>query len=675
MLDRLTAIGEMTLAMSRASTVEQICHEALRAVVRVLEAPRASVRLFDPDGRLRFKAWEGLSDVYRRAVEGYAPWTPGQPGALPVVVPDVAHEPGLAGYREIMLAEGIGAMASVPLVTGGGPIGVVGMYYDAPRTFDPDLVQLARTVAVHTAFAIDRQRLVEQLEAERGLFVGGPTVVFKWRHQPGWPAEYASPNVYTVFGWRPEALTSGEVSYASLLHPDDFARVEAEENALMASNRTHYEHEYRLRRADGTYCWVSDFTVPLRGPDGTLTHTRGYVVDITERKAAAERLLQAEGRLRETQRLESLGVLAGGIAHDFNNLLMGILGNAALALGEVPPESPLVDQIREIEAAARRAADLTRQLLAYSGKGKFVVERVDLSRLVEETVRVLLQTMSPGISVRWELDRTAAFVDGDATQLRQVVSNLFTNACDAHGSARGSITLRTARLELAEPDPDPLVTGKPLGPGTFCLFEVADDGPGMDEATARQIFDPFFTTKFAGRGLGLPAVQGIVRGHRGGIRVSTTPGQGTTVRVLLPAATQPAERVQGSGAAGGPGAQRTVLVVDDEAMVRNVTRRTLERAGFRVLVAESGRTALDLLKTEHADVGLVLLDLTMPELNGEETLALMHDCWPGLRVLLSSGYSDEVAEDGRTRKGQVGFLQKPYLPADLVRAVQQAFDP
>lgn len=674
MLERLTAVGEMTLAMSRASTVEQICREALRTVIRVLEASRASVLLFDPDGKLRFKAWDGLSDRYRQAVEGHTPWMPGEPDPLPILVTDVSRDPTLAEYGEMLQAEGIRAMAFVPLVAGGGTIGKFMIYYDQPRAFSPDLVQLARAVAAHAAFAIDRQRLVDALEAERGLFVGGPTVVFKWRHQDGWPVDYASPNVLTVFGWSPEALTSGTVPYASLLHPEDYARVETEERAFMAAGRTHYEHEYRLRRADGTYCWVSDFTVPLRNEEGLLTHTRGYVVDITERKAAAERLRETEARLLETQRLESLGVLAGGIAHDFNNLLMGILGNAALALGEVPGDSPLQDPIREIEAAARRAADLTRQLLAYSGKGKFLVERIDLSRMVEESARMMLPALSPTITVVWELQRELGMLEGDAGQLRQVVLNLLTNASDAIGTSPGKITLRTSRVTLTEADLEQPLTGVRLASGAYFLLEVADDGPGMDEATSRHIFDPFFTTKFQGRGLGLPAVLGIVRGHRGTIRVTTAPGKGTAVRVYLPAADHAVARPPSNGVQPDGSARRTVLVVDDEAMVRNVTRRTLERAGYRVLLAESGRAALEVLKTEHTEVGLVLLDLTMPELNGEETFALMHDCWPAIKVLLSSGYSAEATGDTRNRDGLVGFIQKPYLPADLVRAVQRAFD-
>lgn len=675
MLERLTAIGDMTLAMSQAATVEQIYREALRAVERTLEAPCAAILLFDPDGVLRFKAWNSLSERYRQAVEGHTPWMPGEPDPVPILVPDVAEDPDLAEYRVAMRGEGIRSLAFFPLVAGGGTIGKFMVYFDTPRILPPELIQLARTIAAHTAFAIDRQRAVDQLEAERGMFVAGPTVAFKWKNLDDWPVDYASPNLPGVFGWPTEELTSGRVPYAALIHPADFPRVAAEEEAYLAEGRAHFEHEYRLRRQDGEFRWVYDFTVPVRDSRGTITYFRGYVLDITDRKAAAESLRAAEARLLETQRLESLGVLAGGIAHDFNNILMGILGNAGLAVAEVPPASTVHDTIKDIETSARRAADLTRQLLAYSGKGKFVVEKLDLSRLVEESARLMLPALSRQAVVNWELTPGLRPVEGDPTQVRQVVINLLTNASDALAEQPGTITIRTAQVEMTEAALASGVTGRGLPPGTYIAFEVRDTGVGMDEVTARHIFDPFFTTKFQGRGLGLAAVLGIVRGHRGAIQLETVTGRGTTFRVLF-SAVEPGMAPKGleSGQPEAKGS-RTVLVVDDEAMVRNVTRRTLERAGYRVLQAENGRTALELLKTAHQEVGLVLLDLTMPGLGGEETFTMMHECWPSLKVMLSSGYSAFPGSSGTAREGLVGFIQKPYLPGELLEAVQRAFEP
>jgi PAS domain S-box-containing protein len=557
-------------------------------------------------------------------------------------------------------------------VTGGGTIGKFMLYFDAPRRYDPEIVQLARNIAAHTAFALDRQRAVDQLEAAQGLFVGGPTVVFKWKHLPGWPVEYVSPNLTSVFGWPVEELTSGRLPYAELIHPADFPRVESEENSFIAQGRSTFEHEYRLRRSDGEYRWVYDFTVPVRDSADRLNYTRGYVLDITERKAAAESLRDTEARLRETQRLESLGLLAGGIAHDFNNLLMGILGNAGLALTELAPGTAVHDTVRDIEASARRAADLTRQLLAYSGKGKFVIDRLDLSRLVEESARLMLPSLSRQANVVWDLAAGLPSIEGDINQLRQVVINFLTNASDALADRPGTITVRTLLTELDEPTLARCVAGRGLARGRYVALEVRDSGVGMDEVTVQHVFDPFFTTKFQGRGLGLAAVLGIVRGHRGAIQVETAPGQGTCFRAFFPAL-EPVPAAAGIPGVRAPaGEGQTVLIVDDEPMVRNVARRILERAGYRVLLAENGRVALELLQTEHQEVGLVVLDLTMPELGGEETLALMHDAWPSLKVLLSSGYSAESAA-GQGATGLVGFIQKPYMPAELLEAVGKAF--
>jgi CheY-like chemotaxis protein len=238
----------------------------------------------------------------------------------------------------------------------------------------------------------------------------------------------------------------------------------------------------------------------------------------------------------------------------------------------------------------------------------------------------------------------------------------------------GTITVRTASVEATEEMLNGSVTGRGLPGGNYIVFEVRDTGLGMDAVTVRHIFDPFFTTKFQGRGLGLAAVLGIVRGHRGAIQVDTAPEQGTGFRIFLPGVEPGIARTGMQDGQPEPKESRTVLVVDDEAMVRNVTRRTLERAGYRVLQAENGRAALELLKTEHQDVGLVLLDLTMPELNGEETFTMMHDCWPALKVLFSSGYSADPSSHKKSRDGLVGFIQKPYLPAELLGAVQRAFE-
>ena len=672
-LAKLSLVGEMTLAMSQATTAAEIYRHALAAIARVVETPRASVLLFDPDGVLRFKAWQGISDGYRAAVEGHTPWSPGQPAPEPIHIPDVSRDTTLGRYQPIILGEGIRALGFFPLVTGGGTIGKFMVYWDRPHTPGALELQLVRNIAAHTSFALDRQRLVDELQAERLLFIGGPTVLFQWARTEGWPVEYVSPNVTAQFGWRPEELAGGRMPFAALIHPADLPRVVEEVRGHYAAGRGTFEQEYRIRDAQGHWHWVSDFTV-LPPRDGSVCHTIGYLVDITERKAAAEALQRAEARLRETQRLESLGVLAGGIAHDFNNLLMGILGNAGLALNDLPVSSPTAETVKDIETAARRAADLTRQLLAYSGKGQFVVQPLDLSVLVEESGQLLRTVISKRATMQYRLAAGLPAVEGDATQLRQVAMNLLTNASDALGDQPGVIGLETALVHADRAALSGMLLGDGLPEGAYVALLVHDTGSGMDGETLGRIFDPFFTTKFHGRGLGLAAVLGIVRGHRGAIQVESWPGQGTRVRILLPATVRPAVPEAPARPSGPVRTHHagTVLVVDDEEVVRSVTRRTLERAGYTVLLAENGRQALALLEERHAEVSLVLLDLTMPELGGEETFRRIHAAWPGLPVILSSGFTADQGMTGLTSAGLADFIQKPYHPTALLELARAA---
>ncbi|MGD2111509.1 MAG: PAS domain S-box protein [Phycisphaerae bacterium] len=390
-----------------------------------------------------------------------------------------------------------------------------------------------------------------------------------------------------------------------------------------------------------------------------------FILDITERKRAEQERRNLEAQIQHTQKLESLGVLAGGIAHDFNNLLMGVLGNAHLAREMLPAESPLFEFLEEIETAANRAADLTRQMLAYSGRGKFVVERVDLAEVVEELTDLLEVSISKKVELRYRFAPGVPAVEADVTQLRQVVMNLVINAAEAIGNNRGTITVSTGIVDMDEAG---AASGSPAG--QYAYLSVADDGCGMDGETEAKLFEPFFTTKFTGRGLGLAAVQGIVRGHRGGIHVDSDLGTGTTFRVSLPAcagerATPTTER----GAAPPPRGTGTVLVVDDEVLALSVAQKGLESCGYTVLRARDGREALDVFRAKHDAIDLVLLDLTMPHLSGAEVFEEMRRMTDDLRVIVTSGYDEQDATSRISGQGYVGFIQKPYPPRKLVELV------
>jgi signal transduction histidine kinase len=381
-----------------------------------------------------------------------------------------------------------------------------------------------------------------------------------------------------------------------------------------------------------------------------------------------------ERQVQHGQKLESLGILAGGIAHDFNNLLMGVLGNASLALAQLPVESPARREVLDIERTAKRAAELVQQLLAYSGKGRFVVERVSPSAIVEEMVHLLEVSVSKNASLVLDLDPDAPSILADATQVRQVLVNLITNASEALGGRSGVVSIRTGATRCDRHYLRETCFDEDLGEGLYARIEVSDTGAGMDRRTMSRIFDPFFTTKFAGRGLGLAAVLGIVRSHRGTIEVRSEPGQGTCFTVLFPADTaeSTAGRPRASDDTGLEAAGRCVLVVDDEEIVRQVAARMLDHLGFEVVSAADGHEALELFRATPERFAVVLLDLTMPRMGGEACLRELRAIRPDVRVILSSGHSEQDLVARRAGKDLAGVIQKPYEVVALKAVLRKA---
>lgn len=414
------------------------------------------------------------------------------------------------------------------------------------------------------------------------------------------------------------------------------------------------------------------YSIPQRLDDEIVGRVWSFR-DVTARRRAEEERRQIERKMRQAQKLESLGVLAGGVAHDFNNILTAILGNADLALSALPEDAPVRPMLLEIEKAARRAAGLCHQMLAYSGQGRFAVSPVDLSDLVTDMNHLLHGAMSSGAALRLRLASGLPRIDVDAVQICQVVASLVTNASEAIGEGVGTVEVSTG---VAECRPEDLVSHEmsdDLPEGRYVYLEVSDTGCGMDRETIGRIFDPFFSTKFTGRGLGLPAVLGIVRGHRGAIRVHSEPGKGTTVRVLFPerggaeAPLAPPKKE----AAAAPEPRRAVLLVDDEETVRDVGSRMLEAAGFPVIVAADGVEALEIARERRREIACVVLDLSMPRLGGEDVLRELQQLAPDLPVILSSGYDEQEATSGIGSGEIAGFVQKPYRLASLAAVIRR----
>ena len=450
-----------------------------------------------------------------------------------------------------------------------------------------------------------------------------------------------------VFGYTPEET----IGKSNLLVPPDRLTEEADIiQRIRHGGRITQLETVRVRK-DSKQIPVSLSVSPVCDESGKVFGVSYIARDIAEQKELEQQLLQA-------QKLESLGVLAGGLAHDFNNLLTGIMGNASLAVSELENAAAVQERIHEVLAASERAALLVRQMLAYAGKGQFVLEQLDLSAQIGEIVALLRTSMSRSTELDLLLDPELPPIAADRSQIQQVIMNLAINGAEAIGERPGVVTITTISRE---------VNGE-----RQVVLEVADTGCGMDERIKARIFDPFFTTKFTGRGLGLAAVMGIIRTHGASISVETEPGKGSRFTVIFPAST----------AADGPAAQAdtrvdlrgygNILVADDEDLVRSMARFTLERCGYTVEVATDGKTAVDIFTARPNDFAAVLLDLTMPVMNGEEALQKIRGIRPDVPVVLSSGFSESEALQRFRQNDLSGFLQKPYTGTALARRIKQA---
>ena len=433
--------------------------------------------------------------------------------------------------------------------------------------------------------------------------------------------------------------------------------------------------EYTLLKKDGGELPVVANSSRIIGPEGVVG-IRGIITDVSALKRNEEERRNLEGQVQHKQKLESLGVLAGGIAHDFNNILMAILGNADLAKDEVPRPSMAWDCLNEIDKASHRAANLCQQMLAYSGMGRFVIELVDIRSVIEEMLQMLAVSISKKIELQLQMEEDLPAIEADGTQIRQIILNLITNASEAIGEESGVISIRAAALECDKSYLQSTYLNEDLPEGLYVYVEVTDTGCGMDEDTKSKLFEPFYSTKFTGRGLGMAAVLGIVRGHKGAIQVKSEVGGGTTFRVLFPASSGTAKKEESeiNGEDLNWRGEGTVLLVDDEETIRSLGTQMLQRLGFEVVTAADGREAVDFYHDHQDSVVCVLLDLTMPRMDGGEAFRELRRIRKDLPVILSSGYSEHDVTQRFEGTGVAGFIQKPYEMDALKRILSEVLE-
>jgi len=485
---------------------------------------------------------------------------------------------------------------------------------------------------------------------------------------------YVSPNSLETLGYAPSEMV-GTLPFA-LIHPDDVERLAESFLKRVASSAPRRAGTLlRIRHRDGSWRWLEGGGVNYRTASGE-THVVAVVRDVTEQRRVQDERRRLEDWIRQAQKLESLGLMAGGIAHDFNNLLTPILGDASLALMDLPPDSSIRARLERIQKTAQRAAMLTHQLLDYAGRGSLVTEPLDLSLLVVELGELLEMTVAPKAKLYLRLPPDLPPIQADLNQISQVVMNLITNAAEAITAGRGRIDVASGVVSATRADLEQMLLGEELREGHYVFVEVTDTGSGMTPETRARIFDPFFTTKFTGRGLGLAAVLGIVRAHRGAIEIESATGQGTRFRVLFPACPR-AERSAPAGPGPEPASaplQGKLLVVDDDPGVLEVASETLARAGFEVLRARDGAAALAAFREQAGEIRAVLLDLNMPGASGEDTFDAIRRIRPDVKIILISGYSQERTTGRFADSEPVSFLQKPFLPSTLLERVRALLD-
>ena len=588
-----------------------------------------------------------------------------EPWPASIRLDDLVNDPSMAAAS----SRGLRTCCIHTVLTGDVATGVMEVYFRRPVS--SKIAGVLGSIATSLSSGLVRVDAIAQMDRSnfklRAVLNSAPVAIVEVSN-PG-TVENFNPAAAALFGWNREAALGTD--FASLA---GLTKELAEALARVADGGEPVSgFETRMQRAGGTGFACSLFAAPASGPNQAGIGIVCVIVDLSERNRIEEESERIQRRLRDAQRLESLGVMAGGIAHDFNNLLTSILGNASLAGLSLQPGTDLHGHFQEIERGARRAGDLCRLMLAYAGQAGIERQAADLSELVRDTLRLVQHGISKLAEIHLDLGTNLPALMVDSAQIRQVVMNLVANASDALCDRSGQIRIRT---EWRIDDGDTSLPRMDLPPGPHVLLEVSDNGCGMEESVVNRIFDPFFTTKFSGRGLGLAAVWGVVRGHGGAIAVHSSPGKGSTFRVWLPAPnsvpTQPiparASPVETARLPMG-----TVILIDDESPLRKVARQILNRFGTETLEAVDGIEGLELVLRNRERHPAVLLDLTMPRMGGREVLARLRRDAPEIPVILMSGYVAGSEPQASSGPEADGFLSKPFTASQLIQVLSEAW--
>ncbi len=680
--EELSRLGETVLAMIMARDplpriLGVLCTEIENQHAGLL----CSVLLLDTDGvTLRGGAAPSLPQGYCQAIDGVriGP-SVGSCGTAayrkqPVIVSDIASDPLWAEFRHVALPYGLRACWSTPIATQDGTIlGTFAVYYREPRTPDAQHLQIIAHATHLAGIAIEHDWAKIQLRAAedryRTLVERLPAITYIAELGADGPWHYVSPQIESILGFSPTEWLADPMSWMNRIHKDD------REIALAAERRfqkTHelFQAEYRMFARDGRVLWFRDEAVTLHQMDGRPLMMQGVLYDITEHK-------RLEDQLRHSQKMEAVGQLAGGVAHDFNNLLMLIQAHNERLRGRFAPGEPGHQDSLEIDGAVTRAASLIQQLLAFGRKQVLQTKVLDLNLVVTEVAKMLGRLITNHIELRVMLALEIGCVKADPGQIEQIILNLAVNARDAMPQG-GELVLETKNAQVGEAHAR---NRDGVPPGKYVMLAVTDTGVGMGSETQAHMFEPFFTTKEPGKGtgLGLATVYGVVKQMDGSICVRSEPGKGTTFEIYLPYVERAAEKeAPGPGTrtalAAAPDGTETVLLVEDQEGIRDLVQEFLQRKGYTVLHAVDGDDALRIAGAHNEQIHLLVTDVVMPNIGGQELARRLTPLRPQMKVLFMSGYPEHASRGEEAVDRNVPVLLKPFLLDTLARKVRSVLD-
>ncbi|VFQ45818.1 response regulator [Desulfoluna butyratoxydans] len=679
---RLTEVVDSSRRLSTCVTIESFGTRLLEEFSHHLDASGGSLYIAGQEGLRLVHCLDGghapgliSYPVAKSSPFGYALYR-----KEPVLIGDIRNEgalrpSGYGGYHN-------GSFVIFPLQNQEGkPFGLVSLHGKKSPPFVNQDREVGGLLASYSSETLRAVRAMEALskseEKYRLAALTASDLISEW--SPATDDLVWFGNIDAVIGSEPETRPTTMEAWLALIHPDDRQRI-AETYRGNTHCATAAPMDYRVRHLSHGWRHFRERTTTIKAKGGATKILRACN-DITREKSAEEERIIFELKMQHAQKLESLGIIAGGIAHDFNNILMAVLGHADIALEEVAGNPGPQKALNNIVTAGKRATELARQLLVYSGKGKLETSIVDINTLVTDMMSLIEVSISKKVRILFHPGRHTPNVEGNLSQLRQVILNLLTNASQAIGNASGQINIRTGKVFCTRSDLNacsmPVRPGvdAPLPEATYTFIDIEDTGCGMDETTRDKLFDPFYTTKKTGTGLGMAAVLGIIRQLRGTMTVDSTPGVGTRVRVLLPASLAAVEhRKQPKAPPLEKPIQQQgglVLIADDEEPVRKISQRMVEKLGFSVISARDGREAVALYKAHRQEIRCVILDMTMPGLSGSEALDQIRQVDPTARAIIASGYGSAPSQSARAEDDTCAYLQKPYQINELKQVLRE----